>query len=266
MSERAGVLPARRQLADLALGPLAALELLTILRLRRPRLLKDRTFGQTQAWFPAVGLGLGLALVGLAEGLDGYFSGAVLGWILAAALLALTGGLHVDGLSDTADGVFGGRTRAESLAIMRDGRIGALGAAAVVLVLGLKAACLGSLSVDRAEALLLAPTLSRWAMVLAIAAFPYARPEGLGAAFHAAALPWPAVAATATALAATLALLGPRGLVIPALLVVTTLLTGYGISRHLGGLTGDIYGAVNETAEVVALLSFLFLAAEGFLP
>lgn len=265
MSERALAGPAARRLADFLGGPAAALELLTVLRLRRAPLLAEGVFGQCQAWFPAVGLGLGLGLWELAEALDQYLGGAVLGWLLTGALLLLTGGLHVDGLADTADGVLGGRTREESLAIMRDSRVGPLGAAAVVLVLGLKASAFGSVAAQRPEVLVLTPALARWAVVVAIAAFPYARPQGLGKAFHATALPWPAPLATATALAAALALLGPAGLLLAVATGACALALGLGLSRRLGGLTGDTYGAINELVEVAVLLLTLVLVSEGLL-
>jgi adenosylcobinamide-GDP ribazoletransferase len=245
-------------------GPLAALELLTVLRLRRPALLEERDFGLSQAWFPAVGLGLGACLVGLAAATDAYFSGGVQGWLLAAALVVLSGGLHIDGLADTVDGLMGGRTREQRLAIMHEGTVGALGAAAVVLVLGLKAGAFAS-AAGRNEFLVLVPALSRWTIVVAIAAFPYARPEGLGRAFHANAFPWPLTIASATLLGAVLVLAGPAGLIVAGVVAALALLAGHAISRSLGGLTGDVYGAINELAEVAALLAFLVLATEGLL-
>jgi adenosylcobinamide-GDP ribazoletransferase len=248
----------------LLFSPLIALELLTVLRLRRPPIVEDRVFGASQAWFPLVGLAFGGALYGIWQALDGTFSPAVLGWLLVAALAILSGGLHVDGLADTVDGLYGGRSREDSLRIMRDSHVGALGAAGVVLLFGLKAACFASLAAGRAEALLLTPVLSRWAMVVAIAAFPYARESGLGTAFNRASLPWPAMIATLTAVAAAVALIGVEAAVVLAVAGLVALTIGSLVSRRLGGLTGDVYGAINESVEVVLLLTFLVLAAEGF--
>jgi adenosylcobinamide-GDP ribazoletransferase len=252
-------------LSDLLQGPLVALELLTILRLRQAPILPSRVFGASQAWFPAVGLALGLATWGLWQALDGYLGAAILGWLVVAALVVLSGGLHVDGLADTADGLFGGQSRDESLRIMRDSHIGAFGATAVIIDLGLKASCIAALVAGHTEALILAPALSRWSMVVAIGAFPYARPEGLGAAFNEAVWPWPAAVATLTAGAAALLLLGPAGLIIAGIAGATALAAGGYVSHRLGGLTGDIYGAINECSEVAVLLAFLVLAAEGVL-
>ncbi|HEY4685054.1 MAG TPA: adenosylcobinamide-GDP ribazoletransferase [Dehalococcoidia bacterium] len=251
-------------LRGLVAGPVVALELLTALRLRLAPIQAERALGLSQAWFPAVGLLLGAILLGLDEGLDGYLPAGVRAWLLVATLAALSGGLHVDGLADTADGVFGARTREERLSIMRDGSIGAFGAAAVVIVLALKATTIASLSATRPEALLLAPALGRWAIVCAIAAFPYARAEGLGKPFHASALPWAGSIATATAVAATVALLGSKGLVLVAIGGGLALGLGYLISGRLGGLTGDTYGAINEAGEVLVLLAILALETRGW--
>jgi adenosylcobinamide-GDP ribazoletransferase len=147
---------------------------------------------------------------------------------------------------------------------MRDSRVGAFGAAGVVLLLGLKASCIAALASGRTEALLLTPALSRWGMVTAIAAFPYARESGLGAAFHAAAWPRPLLVATSTAVVAALALMGPAAAIVLAVAAATSLAIGSAVSRRLEGLTGDVYGAINESVEVVLLLTFLFLAAQGF--
>ncbi|MCH8930772.1 MAG: adenosylcobinamide-GDP ribazoletransferase, partial [Proteobacteria bacterium] len=135
--------------------------------------------------------------------------------VLIVALVLITGGLHLEGLADACDGLFGGHTRDERLAIMRDPRVGVYGVLGLVAVLGLKWAGLQSLpSTVRVEALLLAPTLSRWSMVVAIAAFPYARTEGLGRDFHAKAWPWGVALSGATVLAVAGVLLGFGGLVV----------------------------------------------------
>jgi adenosylcobinamide-GDP ribazoletransferase len=262
MSEQSSVRAASA--GGLLLSPLVAFELLTVLRLRQPPLVEDRVFGASQAWFPLVGLALGGALYGFWQAFDGAFSAPVLGWLLAAALVVLSGGLHVDGFADTTDGLYGGRSRDDSLRIMRDSHIGALGAASLVLLLGLKATCFASLAAGRAEALILTPVLSRWAMVVAIAAFPYARGSGLGAAFNRASLPWPAALATLTAVVAAAVLLGPDAAIVLAVAGLVALAIGSLVSRHLGGLTGDVYGAINESVEVVLLLTFLLLASQGF--
>src|SRR4051812_6184851 len=93
-----------------------------------------------------------------------------------AASAALTGGLHEDGLADTMDGLGGGHTRERALEIMKDPRIGAFGALALMLMLGLKVAALSALPLMWVvAALICGHALSRWCAVLLIWRLPYAR-------------------------------------------------------------------------------------------
>jgi adenosylcobinamide-GDP ribazoletransferase len=247
---------ARPRLAELAQLPLVALETLTILRLRRPPVVSQAAFGQSQAFFPLAGFLLGGALAGASWLAYQELGGGVTGWLLMGLLLLLTGGLHADGLADTADGLFGGATPERRLAIMRDSSIGAFGAVALVLVLGLKAATLGSVAgISRPEMLVVAPALSRWACVAAIAAYANARPDGLGAAFHAAALPWAAPLAAAICLAGCVAALGLDGALAWLLAAASGLALGGFIASRIGGLTGDSFGAVIEVTETAVLVA-----------
>jgi len=172
----------------------------------------------------------------------------------------LTGALHLDGLADTVDGLSGGRgDRERTLSIMRDSRIGAHGATALCLALGLKWVALEralSLSDDR---WIIAPTLARFACTLLLASFPYARKEGLGAAFADRVGAFE-VALSALAFGPLYAWLGPS-LLIPAVIgIATALLVAYRARRVLGGLTGDVHGAAIEIAEIAVLLSLGFAA------
>ena len=237
-------------------APLVALEFLTVLRLRRPAVVGPEVLGSSQAFFPLVGLLLGGILAAADWALALEIGTGLRGWILVALLLALTGGLHADGLADSADGLFGGTTPARRLEVMRDAAIGAFGAAALIVVLAIKAAALGELlgSGAHPEALVLVPALSRWACVTSIAGFRYARPEGLGAAFHGASWPWPAPVAGLTCLAAAILGLGPEGAAAWSLAAGAGLALGAAINSRLGGLTGDSYGAVVEVSEAMLLV------------
>jgi len=136
-------------------------------------------FGRAFSWFPLVGLVLGGILV-----LAALVVAALVPALVAAALLLLfgvllTGGLHLDGLMDTCDGVFCVRSPEERLVIMRDSHTGAFGVLGAVCLLLVKFAALSALLAGDQQllldALLLAPMLSRWAMVLAALCFPYGR-------------------------------------------------------------------------------------------
>ncbi|MGH7255438.1 MAG: adenosylcobinamide-GDP ribazoletransferase, partial [Nitrospirales bacterium] len=176
-------------------------------------------------------------------------------------------GLHQDGVADTLDGLAGGRTPAERLAIMRDGRIGALGATGLVVILLLRyAGFTALLGADEWQAggwmvLLCMPVIGRSAMVLGTVVAPYARPEGgLGAPFLAG-VTWQDVAwAVVVAGGVLLGFLGLAGFCVGIALAVGVA-WGIGIMarRLLGGITGDTLGAVNELAETLFLLAGPFL-------
>ena len=236
--------------------PLAALELLTILRLRRPRILNGETLGRSQAYFPAVGLLLGLIAYGADQLLSAALGAPLTGWILVGLLALLSGCLHLDGLADSVDGFFVGRSPERRLAIMRDSSIGVFGVCALVVVLGVKAASISGIGGLRLEALLLGPALARWAGVVAIVAFPYARESGLGKSFHAGASVRSSALAGMTALGASTVLFGITGLLAFSITSAAALGLGFFISRQIGGLTGDSYGATIESVETGVLLAF----------
>jgi adenosylcobinamide-GDP ribazoletransferase len=232
---------------------------MTVLRLRRPGLVEPTLLGSSQAFFPLVGLLLGGLLAAAGLGLrEAGASGQLSGWLLVALLLLLTGALHADGLADSADGLFAAGPVSRRLDIMRDPAVGAFGVAALIVVMALKATALGELVAgEQFHALMLAPCLSRWSCVAAIAVFPYARRDGLGSAFHTSSFPWAAPAAAAGALAVSALTLGPAGAAAWLLATALGLELGAAIATRLGGLTGDAYGAVVEVSEALLLLAAL---------
>ncbi len=248
------------------MGFFAAIEFLTRLRVRRTPAGDMRGVAAAQGWFPAVGLLLGALLLALDRLASRALPEASVDVLLVVALVALTGGLHLDGLGDTADGLLGGRDRDERLAIMRDAHAGSFAVIAIVCVLGLKWAGLAAMPREvRFEALLLVPCLARFAIVAGAAAFPYARAEGVGAAFHHAASPGPILVAAATALAASIALLGAGGLIAVAGATCCALAVGAYARRGIGGMTGDVYGATAELTEAAMFLLIAALAARDWL-
>lgn len=212
---------------------------------------------RSMRWYPVIGLVLGGLLVGLDHALRPLFAAPVVDALLVTALVAGTRALHQDGLADTADGFAGGQTADDRLAIMRDPRVGAFGATALVLSLGLRYAGLLALPGDlRVPVLLCMPALGRWAIVVGAVSAPYARKEGGLAGGFLAGLSWPDVVCAAVPLAA--ATVGVMGLAAgPAGI---TIATGVGVAfarlskRLCGGITGDTLGATNELAELAFLL------------
>jgi len=206
-------------------------------------------------YYSLVGLILGglLALISLGADLLGLgLSGSV---IIISVLIILTGGMHLDGLADTADGIFNCRSREEKLKIMRDSRIGAMGAIALWVVLMLKVSLLGELLLpDKLFLVWFMPAVGRGAMVWSVVKFPYARDSGGLGSFSKG-----AGAAAIHLNIATLVISGVLMLGIYSLLIIVGVfalahIVSLLLSRVLGGLTGDTYGAICEISETLTLL------------
>ena len=165
-------------------------------------------------------------------------------WALAAGTL-FTGGLHEDGLADTADGFGGGRTPERKLAIMRDSRIGSFGALALVFSLLLRGTAL-ALSHHPVQGVLLAAVLGRGAMLIPLLLLRPARPDGLAATLGSSRAP----AIMGLALSAPAALWSPAA---AAAACVVAVVTSALARRQIGGYTGDVLGAVEQAAECAAL-------------
>src|SRR6266571_1427376 len=213
-------------------------------------------------YFPLVGLLLALLLWLFVLILTPLVPQLVLAALLVAALVILTGGLHLDGLMDSCDGLFGGSTRERKLEIMRDSRVGSFGVLGAICIVLLKLALFASISTGVLSlALLVVLPSARWAIVLALRVFPSARPTGLGSAFHQAVTTEQLVLAGIVALAIVLTAGHLIGLVVWVTVTMTTLVLGLWITRSIGGLTGDSYGAIAEVVEVVALLVLVLVRA-----
>ncbi len=219
---------------------------------------RGRELGRSMAWFPVVGVLLALPLVGLGDLTGALLSPALCAALVIAALAALTGGLHLDGVADCFDalGVWGAPVR--RLEVMKDPRVGALGAVGLVLVILLKTLALAEAGPGLATVLVPALAVSRWIAVLLAVAFPYARREGTGQ-------PLSSQVGTRELLLGGLVVIsallwaGPAALIAAAAALIGALLLAAKMRAVLGGLTGDVYGAAVEVAEVVF---FLAMAAQ----
>lgn len=222
----------------------------------------EADFRGSVLWFPVVGLIVG-ALQGVtAWGAVQVFPVPVASALALAVAIILSGGLHLDGLMDTADGLASGKPPDEALVIMRDSRVGAHGVTAAVVVLLLQFTAILALAsgghFQLIAALAAVAMLSRTAMVLAIVLYPYRRAQGLGTCFQMAgrrelfwALGWAAGLAWV--------LLSWQGLVLLALAAGFSLAYGRWLVRFLGGLTGDTYGALAELETTLLLLATLLI-------
>ena len=237
---------------------LAAFQFLTLLPIKRS--FNAEQIGRSTVFFPIVGIVIGLVLAGVNYLLILILPPSVVNVLLVAALAVSSGGLHLDGLADTFDGIAGHRTPEQRLEIMRDSRIGGFGAIGLGLFLIVEYVSLNSIPDSlKLYVLILAPALSRWAMVYAIFAYPYARPAGLGRAFKDT-VNWRhlAIATLVTALIAGVLFQVAGVIVMAECWVIITLIATY-LKHQLKGLTGDTYGAINEmtTISVFILISML---------
>lgn len=238
------------------MGFLAALQFLTVLPpfVRRP--FTARELGASLGWFPFVGLLIGLALVLFDALLALAFPLPLRSALLLALWVLLSGALHLDGFLDACDGLFGGWTPEKRLEILRDERVGAYALAGGVLLLLVKFSALLALP-SHWEALMLAPVFGRWGLTLGVVAFPYARPDGLGRSMkdHAG---WREIV-LASVISTAVAWCVGRWMGFVTLGIA--LLVIWGAARftlkRIPGLTGDIYGAINEMVELVVLLSWV---------
>ncbi len=223
-----------------------------------------RGLAASRIWFPVVGLLLGLILAALDllmhwgypvfADAPGSFPMLLSAVILVLVLIVLTRALHLDGFMDCCDGLLGSFDRERRLEIMRDSRVGAFAVTGLVSLLLLKVAAIASLPLSgRVWVLLVFPCLSRWAMLMVLQLFSYARHEGIATPFITRRVWWQIAAGLCVALIATIALTGPFGLALMGGASVFGWIIGAWASRLLGGVTGDVYGAVNEITEVTTL-------------
>ena len=247
------------------------LQFLTRISIVKQTVWTEESFGKSVKFFPAVGAVLGICyavplfiFIYVTNGELSIFTGA-LGFFLS---VVLTGGIHCDGLMDSADGLFSGREKDKMLEIMKDSRAGAFGVVSLVNVAALEISAIAELAkilpMLLCIAVYAAPVIGRLAMVLAISIFPYARPEGIGKAFS----KYATLKTFFVALVETIFLLSPliffeveiflTAIVSLCAAVLFALYFGKYVMLKIGGLTGDIYGAVEFLAEVLVLIIFLF--------
>lgn len=255
---------------------LLALGFLTVIPVRTDAPVPGE-LGRSGMWFPVIGLVLAGLLVAAQQALSAAFPPFVAATLLVALWAALTGGLHLDGLVDCADGLLATASRERRLEILRDPRVGAFGVVALILHLLLKVHALGALlgsdvawprsgswlsALHHARPLVASTVLARWVVLIVARASP-ARPEGWAADVSrglrlrvfvvGSLLPLGLVAASISAGDSTLAAATIVAHVL-ALVVVRAART------RLGGITGDVLGLTIEVVELAVLLTFVAAA------
>jgi adenosylcobinamide-GDP ribazoletransferase len=235
-----------------------ALRFLTILPIPRLKPMAERDVTAAIPWFPLAGAVIGALLLPVGWLAGWSWNELVRAVLIVVAWGVITGGLHLDGLSDTFDAVMSWRPRERKLEIMKDSRVGAMGAIALGAVLLLKVAFLSAAGPDWWQAVLLAPIWGRWADIYGIFWFPAAREGGLGRTFRAQVQRRDFLYATVAALLLSGLVAGWQGLLAGLLVWGCAYMLAVWWTRDLGGLTGDTYGALCEIGEVVALAALTF--------
>lgn len=241
---------------------LEALRFLTNIPLGRQK--PDAPFSAAgmAAAFPSAGILIGMLLAVVNIAIRNAFPDTVSALILISILTIITGGLHQDGLADTFDGLAGSRGKPErALEIMRDSRIGAMGALSLIISFLFKLSLIAAIPVEnRTAALVLMPAIGRWNMVLPMIVFRYARDEGTAASFIGAIPRRSGIIATACMAVFAAVMAGAAGVGLMAGTCLTAWIFCRWVSSRLGGgITGDVLGAANEVAEISFLLGFYLL-------
>ncbi|MBI4008005.1 MAG: adenosylcobinamide-GDP ribazoletransferase [Planctomycetes bacterium] len=255
---------------------LCAIKFLTIFPIDPRNKIIPLNMGLTMVWFPAVGLLIGAFLVAVYFILMKWFPYSVADALVLIVYIAITGGLHLDGLADSCDGIFGGYDKEKRLEIMRQSTIGTFGVLGLICIVGIKYVCLHSLIYEgvawtnlfvregsfwfsqKCVALFLMPAVGRWTQVLASALSTYARnEEGAGKVFIDNVRLRHAIYSVLFPLVPLWFFCRINGLITFAIVIFIALLIIRYLKGKIGGMTGDTLGAVNEISEVVFLLCFL---------
>ena len=251
---------------------LIGLQFLTRIFVVRQSVWTEKSFGESVKYFPAVGAVLGIFYAAIIGAINFFTAGNLpifTGAVGFALMIILTGGIHCDGLMDSADGLFSGREREKILQIMKDSRAGSFGVVSMILIAAVEISTLAELS--RLSTWLLCaaiystPIIGRLMMVVTIGAFPYARTEGMGKAFAQFTTRQTIIFAAGETILFLLPLIfiseifflcaAAASLVA---LIVTIKFARFS-TKKIGGVTGDIYGAVATLAEMFALITFLLI-------
>ena len=247
---------------------LVGLQFLTRISIVKQTVWTEESFGKSVKFFPAVGAVLGISYAIIIAIVSYFISLSMLkAAIILILMTALTGAIHCDGFMDTMDGLFSGRDREKMLEIMKDSRVGAFGVVSFVMISIFEFATLKELAnistIKLIATIYSAPIIGRLMMVIIIGTFNYARPEGMGKAFA----QYTTKSTVAFAAIESLLLLIPIFYIdmimeIAVSLILTLAFSVYFgnfVKKKVGGVTGDIYGAVTTISESIVMLTFLII-------
>ena len=230
---------------------IAAIEFLTVLPLGKPMVYDPKGM---ISFFPFAGIIIGTLLSMFDYAVSRLWSEPVVAVLDVVFLAVLTGGLHLDGLGDSADGLLGHRSKEKALAIMKDSRIGVMGLLAIVCGLFIKWGGIMSLKTDRHLLLVIIPAYARSSMLFGIRYLEYGRPRsGIGQSLFENRLTPQAFWGLLIPVILSY-FLGWRGIWLIIVFAGITAAILFYYHRRIGCITGDMLGAMTEVTE-----SLLFL-------
>lgn len=242
----------------------SALKFLTIFPTPDKNVEGPEQVGRSIAFFPVVGLIIGIVLGGFSYLLRFILPYQIVSALLVTGLVLLTGANHLDGLMDTCDGMAPGCTRNERLAIMEDPHVGAFGIAGACLVLIIKYAVF--MFTAAMAMLLIFPVLSRWIVTATILIFPSAKNSGTGSSVKLEAHWSGFLIASVITLVLCIILCGfLKGIALMISTAALIMLTALYFKSLYGGLTGDNYGALIEVGEIFVLLLYIIFTFYKYL-
>ncbi len=232
---------------------ISALTFLTIIPIPK-RYKYTSSFEGCERYFPIVGV-----IIGLLAGLCAYISFLIFPPLVAAAisvlaLMVITGGLHIDGLSDTADGFFSYRDKEKTLEIMKDSCIGSMGSISQICLIILKISAIYELAASSYLALFIAPIIGRTAILYLSYKFNPANSNGLGFTINSGVTKLAMNFALALSVVLSYFLFGLFGILAVVFALATTYYLGKISKKKIGGFTGDVLGASCEIAEATTLI------------
>ena len=237
---------------------LVGLQFLTRIHISDRTVWNDEEFGKSVTWFPVIGWIIGAFMCLIYFLMKPLGVPFLTGFLLVVGELFLTGGTLADGLMDSSDGLFSGRSKERCLEIMKDSLIGSFGMLSILIFVLVETLSLGSADAPLYLVLMAMPTLGRLNMVISICEYPYARPYGMGKAFAAYREKYALEKAFVLALLPAL-YFGWTYLLLAGAAIVLGLQLNRWIVTKIGGTTGDTYGFVTELTEAFLALLFVIL-------
>jgi adenosylcobinamide-GDP ribazoletransferase len=229
----------------------AALQFMTLLPLGKPAAFKPSAM---VPYFPLAGIIIGCLMAVFDQMVMRLWPAPVAALLDVVFLIALTGALHIDGVGDTADGLYGGHTNEKALSIMKDSRLGTMGMVAIFCILAIKWAGIYSLDTHRSLMLIVIPGYARGAMILGMRLLPYGRPDGgTGQPFVEGRGRWSDYIWLALPFGLAM-VAGWRGIMVAVAFVFVTASVLYYYHKRVGCITGDMLGAICEINEAGLLL------------